>query len=239
MFLLMLACGPATIDLDAQNDPALDDSAAQVDSDGDGLPDQQEEELGTDPDATDSDGDGWDDGEELDEGTDPANGYSHPYEGGYPLGDCEQLPESTGPTGSRGVYAKGDVVQNFTLSDQHGEEVDLYSFCGRHVMLAIGAEWCSPCSQLAAEAQDIQDSYDITVIEVLIEDRNGGSPGQPALSRWAEDHGLETVPVLGDGDYEVFSVFERDYAIPTIVHIGPDGTVLSVDEGEHDPGKFL
>ena len=32
-------------------------------------------------------------------------------------------------------------MQNFTLSDQHGEQVDLYSFCGQYVMLAVGAFW--------------------------------------------------------------------------------------------------
>ena len=35
----------------------------------------------------------------------------------------------------------GDVVENFTLLDQHGEMVDLYSFCGQTVSLVFGAFW--------------------------------------------------------------------------------------------------
>ncbi len=42
-----------------------------IDSDGDGLYDVQEEELGTDPGKRDTDGDGFDDKEEVDQGTDP------------------------------------------------------------------------------------------------------------------------------------------------------------------------
>ncbi len=41
------------------------------DSDGDGLSDCREEELGTDPDDADTDGDGLSDGEEVQRGTDP------------------------------------------------------------------------------------------------------------------------------------------------------------------------
>ena len=41
------------------------------DSDGDGLSNSEEADLGTDPDAADSDGDGLDDGAEVDVGTDP------------------------------------------------------------------------------------------------------------------------------------------------------------------------
>ncbi len=44
-----------------------------VDSDGDGLSDNQEDELGTDPNDEDSDDDGLTDGQEVDLGTDPLN----------------------------------------------------------------------------------------------------------------------------------------------------------------------
>jgi len=43
------------------------------DSDGDGLSNKDEAELGTDPDVADSDGDGLDDGAEVDSGSDPLN----------------------------------------------------------------------------------------------------------------------------------------------------------------------
>ena len=49
-----------------------------IDSDGDGLSDQQEYELGTDPQSADSDGDGYSDGEEVAAGSDPKDTESLP-----------------------------------------------------------------------------------------------------------------------------------------------------------------
>ncbi|MFT5684097.1 MAG: hypothetical protein ACI8RZ_005038 [Myxococcota bacterium] len=94
--------------------------------------------------GSDADGDGFSSGEEQQAGTNPNYAPSHPYIGGYNVGYCNVEPVPTGPTGNNGYndsYQEGDVVENFTLTDQHGEEVELYSFCGQNVMLAIGAFW--------------------------------------------------------------------------------------------------
>lgn len=62
-------------------DPIRPDGEAPLDTDGDGLSDAEETNLGTDPNLADTDGDGYDDGFEVDAGTDPVNANSHP-EGG-------------------------------------------------------------------------------------------------------------------------------------------------------------
>ncbi len=59
------------------------------DSDDDGLNDGKELELGTDPNKADSDGDGFTDGDEVAAGTDPNNADSIPSateeDGGLPI----------------------------------------------------------------------------------------------------------------------------------------------------------
>ncbi|MDP6931403.1 MAG: hypothetical protein QGG40_00740 [Myxococcota bacterium] len=124
-----------------------------VDTDGDGLTDAEEEEWGTDPAVEDSDGDGFSDGDEVDAGTNPTFEYSHVYEGGYNVGNCEDgVLDPTGPSGSTSysyggdtyeweIYQEGDVADNFTWMDKHGEMVDLYSFCGQYTMITFGAFW--------------------------------------------------------------------------------------------------
>ena len=105
-----------------------------------GLPGLFDESSG----GSDADGDGYTTGEEQAAGTNPNYAYSHPYTGGYNVGYCDEEPVPTGPTGDNGsgaAYQEGDVVENFTLTDQHGEDVDLYSFCGQYVMIAFGAFW--------------------------------------------------------------------------------------------------
>ena len=106
-----------------------------------GLPGLFDESSGG---GSDADGDGYTAGEEQSAGTNPNYVYSHPYTGGYNVGYCDEEPVPTGPTGDNGynaAYQAGDVVENFTLTDQHGEDVDLYSFCGQYVMIAFGAFW--------------------------------------------------------------------------------------------------
>ena len=67
-----------------------------ADSDGDGIDDSEEAENGTDPNSSDSDGDGIDDGDEIENGTDPTNADTD----GDGLSDSEESANGTDPTSS-------------------------------------------------------------------------------------------------------------------------------------------
>jgi|GEM_PF-627234 len=97
------ACGPTVIEKDdtgsatgpggngnGGNGGNQDDNA---DSDGDGLTDAEEAELGTDPNDPDSDSDGIDDPDEVDQGTDPNNADSD----GDGMTDGEEAANGTDP----------------------------------------------------------------------------------------------------------------------------------------------
>jgi cytochrome oxidase Cu insertion factor (SCO1/SenC/PrrC family) len=58
------------------------------------------------------------------------------YEGGGWKKDteCRDTIEATG-------NAVGDITEDITLTDQFGEDVRLYDFCGRAVLLVSGAFW--------------------------------------------------------------------------------------------------
>ena len=117
----LVACQPASVEMD-------------LDDDGDGLLNSEEEALGTDPTNPDSDEDGHSDGDEASVGFDPLNEDDHPYLGNYPILRCD--PEAQ-PTG----YAVGEVSDDFELLDQHGEMVKLSDFCGNVVLLVASAFW--------------------------------------------------------------------------------------------------
>lgn len=100
-----------------------------MDLDEDGLLENEEQELGTDPTVADSDGDGHLDGAELNEGTDPLDFEDHPYLGGYEIDkDCRGSVVAQG----NGI---GEVTVNITGPDQFGETVDSYDFCGKYILL--------------------------------------------------------------------------------------------------------
>ena len=107
-------------------------------------------EKTTDPNL-DSDGDGFTDLQEEEAGTNPQSAYSYPLaQGNYNLGLCENgIAPSNGPSVQASIeegggiewshYAQGDIVENIILKDQYGQEVSLYQFCGQHIMLVIGS----------------------------------------------------------------------------------------------------
>lgn len=173
--------------------------------------------------------------------------YAKDYAGGYNVNTCgDNIPEPTSPSGDNNgsvtMWGPGDVLPNYTFTDQNGEQVDLYSFCGNHVMIAFGAMWCGPCQQLASEAQSLQNEYGdqgFQMIEVLIENTSSNPPSQSDLQSWESNFGMTSVPVLDDSDYQLWPYMEADWGIPTIVHIGPGMEVLSVDEYVDDPGRWL
>ena len=151
MSLWLVACGGTSVtdtlydeDLGDDDDSVVqtgddddgnDQGGGGLDSDGDGLSDAEEEDLGTDPDNPDTDGDGYDDGEEVDANTDPNNAGDHPYQGGWPIGDCRH---SITPTGNN---RPGDIAQQFALLDQYGDTVRLHDFCDKEVVLIGAAFW--------------------------------------------------------------------------------------------------
>lgn len=255
-------CEEADTATDCSDDEGGD---ANADSDEDGLTDAEEEALGTDPANADSDGDGFDDGIEIDAGTNPMYEFSHTYTGGYNVGFCESPygESATGATGTAVItqegetytwdaYDNGDVLENFTLLDQHGEMVDLYSFCGKHVVFAVGAGWCGPCRTVADGLQAEQDEWrdsNVQFIEIISQDDYGNAPDQAFLEQWHSDYGFTDIPVLALPEMDrtdeaafyahLSLLLDRDGYIPSIWQADAAGTIVSADQGNSDPSSFV
>ena len=238
-----------------QDEDGMDPNA---DADGDGITNADEMDLGTDPNEADSDGDGFDDAAEWRDGTNPNYAYSHNYQGDYRVGYCDTPPIATGPTMAQTIDANdgntysynvlqnGDVPDNFTMTDQYGEDVDLYSFCGQPVMLVVSAGWCGPCRSEAATLQAVADAYpDLQIITLLTDDNSYEIPTVPFLEAWANQYGFQNIAVVTPGGTpattyeELFAqphrAWEIDGYIPTIYHLDASLTVISADEGMSVP----
>lgn len=97
-----LAChdnstGDATL-TGVSTDPVTPSGDTVPDSDGDGLTDDEEATLGTDPAVVDTDGDGYSDGAEVRASTDPLDPESHPTGPGID-GGVDGLTVRGGPAG--------------------------------------------------------------------------------------------------------------------------------------------
>lgn len=135
----------------------------------------------------------------------------------------EPYPWATWETCAHNI---GDNPCNFTLMDQHGEEVDLYEHHGKVILLDFSVMWCGPCNSIAPLADQWIEAYgedNFVWITVLIEDRSGDTVEQSDLESWANSFGTNAPILAGSRDMiDVTEPLEDGYPIaswPTIVII--------------------
>lgn len=129
-------------------------------------------------------------------------------------------------------YRFGQVVPNFTLMDQYGEEVSLYQFYGMVIMVEIGATWCPYCNSSADHAEELLESYDgdcVMFLYLLIEDENGNPPDLADVQYWAEHYELN-FPVLADPHATIANALGTN-GIPTFFFIDREMVLRSKVEG--------
>jgi peroxiredoxin Q/BCP len=139
----------------------------------------------------------------------------------------------------------GDAAPDFTLKDQHGDEVTLSGLRGKTVVLYFYPKADTPgCTAQACGVRDHRADYEQADAVVL-----GVSPDKvKAVAKFDDKYGLG-FPLLADEDHSVAeaygvwvekSMYGRNYMgnERTTFVIGPDGTIQhvfrSVKPAEHD-----
>lgn len=143
-----------------------------------------------------------------------------------------QIPDGLQGTG----HEVGDVVPNFTLKDQFGQEVSLHQFYGMAIMIEIGTAWCTGCIEGAATSQALLEHYSdacVTFITVLFQNPYGSPPTTSDLKKWADTYGID-YPILGDGAQKVSADFDVT-AIPQYYFIDRQ-MILSAEINQY-PGE--
>lgn len=153
--MVSLAACSAGADVDSDGDGLTDREEAELgtdplvaDTDKDGLTDGEEVALGTNPLVADTDGDSYLDGWEVREGTDPLDPTSVIYTGGWSYNPTKDLLEQADYGGS---FRVGSMVPRHIAPDQFRDQFDLYDAIGQGVPVIIdwSALWCGPCHEMS------------------------------------------------------------------------------------------
>lgn len=169
---------------------------------------------------------------------DPAQPRTEPYTCGWPLQSPGGPVESWVPT-------TGEVFPNVRLLDQCGEQVDLWDFRGRYVIIDAASPDCGPCNAMAATAEAFKAEMaarciPVETITVLNESLSAvNKPADAATVRaWIEAYGI-TSPVLADEGvgYDLIAPYVSGgdgVSLPSALVIAPDGRLLGGDHGYSD-----
>ncbi len=100
------------------------------------------------------------------------------------------------PPGLAGTgWEVGDTAYNFTLVDQNSDEVELYQFFGRIVMLDLFMSWCWGCQDDAPNLQtcwERQGDDGAIILGVMFDGDDDGT-----LDAWMSEYGI-TYPMMTD-----------------------------------------
>ena len=102
-------------------------------------------------------------------------------------------------------YETGLHSCNFTFLNQDGEEVSLYDFYGKTIILDFSTMWCYYCQQAAYDIPSSLELFkndNIVYITLLVENFAGVEPSQDDLIEWVDHFGL-TSPVLASPREEI------------------------------------
>ena len=120
----------------------------------------------------------------------------------------------------------GQAAPLFEVTDLGGQPLRLADFRGRYVLLEFWATWCGPCRRQTPHLKKVYDAFGQDERFAMVGLSLDGDVSAP--TRYVEEHGLGWL----QGFLGPESTVADDYriaGIPTILLVGPDGTIIAED----------
>ena len=159
------------------------------------------------------------------------------------------------------LQGEGDIFPRYKLTDQYGEEVDLYDFANHEKMILIelSTSWCAPCRKLASwlvyddmsitENRAWKSEYGIIkelierdqiyFINIQIQDIYKQPSSLQSLEDWFQEYPDYKIPILADSDYHVRN-WARVTAYPTMILLNEKMEIIQFSvRGWHDSFSLL
>lgn len=131
-------------------------------------------------------------------------------------------------------YNVGDVVDDFTITTIHGEEINLYSITetGKYVYIDFFFVDCGPCQATTPHFNQLHETYGCNEGDIFCMSVNTGQDNDSQVENYENTYGgdYSYCPIAsGDGGCGAVNTAFNPFAYPTICLIGPDNKLLNAD----------
>ena len=127
------------------------------------------------------------------------------------------------------------AAPDFTLTNQHGEQVSLSDYRGKVVVLNFWATWCPPCKAEVPGFNRMYEEYqdDGLVILGVSLDRDGWRSVRPFLTEYNVSY-----PVVV-GNRDIAEAYGNIQSIPTTFVLDKDGEIRQKYVGLREEAVFI
>tara|TARA_R100000008_G_scaffold75897_1_gene55367 strand:+ start:66 stop:623 length:558 start_codon:yes stop_codon:yes gene_type:complete len=134
-------------------------------------------------------------------------------------------------------YLPFELLCDFTLMDQHGNDWSLYDHKGKITVLDLSAMWCAPCRNAALASQNVVNSFGhdkVQWVTILVEDVERNPPDLADLQSWELAYGNGSEPILA-GDRSLLDASGQNgfplTSWPTFLILDEDLKIVEILKG--------
>ena len=114
---------------------------------------------------------------------------------------------------------------DFTVTDAHGNLVNLYDFLGKPIIVNFWASWCGPCRSEMPDIQKAYEQYGNEIHFLIVNLTDGSRETAETATDYITQEGY-TFPIYFDTTLNAASVYGA-YSIPMTFFIGAEGQPIA------------